>query len=339
MEKKTFGKLDTGATVHSYRLENEKIFAEIITFGAAIRKFGFCDEKEKNLIGSFDTLDDYVKDNSHQGAIIGRVANRIADAKFKIDGITYNLPKNDGENCLHGGCGFDRRLWSVEDYADNKITLSYYSYDGEEGFPGGLKVVVCYELKDSALIIDYKAFPEKKTPIALTNHAYFNLNGMGGDIYSHKAQIFADRYSAVDENLIPTGEHPEVDGTVFDLREPKGIGDAISSDFIGYDHNFLLCPSEYADFHGEKLGLAARVSTSDVSLSVYTNMKDMQFYIGNFLSGTPDFSGGIKRILHGAFCLETQTEPNAVNNGIGIYSEGETYRHVTAFCLEKRRTK
>ena len=335
MKRTLFGKLSTGESVYSYRLENEKIFAEIITFGAAIRKFGFSDGKQKNIVGSFDSMENYLSDTSHQGAIIGRVANRIAGAKFELDGKIYHLPKNDNENCLHGGVGFDRKVWNVEDFCDDFITLSYYSKDGEEGFPGGLRITVKYSLVGSALIIDYKAYPEAKTPIALTNHAYFNLDGVGGDVYSHKVQIFANRYTAVDENLIPTGEHPEVSGTVFDLREPKAIGDAISEDFIGYDHNFVLSPTEFDDFSGKRLGLAARVSSVDTSLSVYTDMNDMQFYIGNFLSGKPDFAGGVKRIKHGAFCLETQTEPNAVNRGLGIYGKGEVYTHTTAFKLEK----
>lgn len=335
MKHTLFGKLSTGESVYSYELDNGKIFAEIITFGAAIRKFGFSDENKKNIVGSFDSIEDYLNDDSHQGGLIGRVANRIAGAKFELDGKTYQLPKNDNENCLHGGLGFDRRVWNVEDFCDDSITLSYYSQDGEEGFPGALRVTVKYSLVGSALLIDYKAYPEAKTPIALTNHAYFNLDGMGGDIYNHKAQIFANRYTAVDENLIPTGEHPEVSGTVFDLREPKAIGDAVSEDFIGYDHNFLLTPTVFDDFLGKRLGLAARVSSGDTSLSVYTDMNDMQFYIGNFLSGKPDFAGGVKRIKHGAFCLETQTEPNAVNRGLGIYGKGEVYTHTTAFKLEK----
>lgn len=335
MEKAFFGNTAAGEEIFSYRLENKEIFAEIITFGAAIRKFGFRDEKETNIVGSFDSIEDYISDDSHQGAIIGRVANRVAGAKFELDGKTYHLPKNNGENCLHGGCGFDRRAWRVEEFTADSIMLSYYSKDGEEGFPGGLRVTVKYSLVGSALLIDYKAYPEAKTPIALTNHAYFNLDGMGGSIYAHKAQIFADRYTAVNENLIPTGERPTVSGTVFDLREPKTIGDAISEDFIGYDHNFVLNPTVFANFLGKRLGLAARVSSGNISLSVYTDMNDMQFYIGNFLSGKPDFAGGVKRIRHGAFCLETQTEPNAVNRGIGIYAAGEVYTHTTAFKLEK----
>ena len=337
MEKKLFGKLENGASVYSYRLENDSIFAEIITFGAAIHKFGFSDKSEKNLVGSFDRLNDYLMDDSHQGAIIGRVANRIADAKFTIDGTTYLLPKNDGENCLHGGCGFDRKIWNADDYSKDNISLSYYSADGEEGFPGGLKVCVKYSLVGTALLIEYTAYPEKKTPIALTNHAYFNLNGLGGNIYTHKAQIFANSYTEVNESLIPTGKHPSVKGTVFDLRSPKTIGEALSDKFLGFDHNFVLSPSEFEVFSGKSLGLAAKVWGDEIALSVYTDMKDMQFYIGNFLKGEPDFSGGIKRIIHGAFCLETQTEPNAVNHGIGIYDKGDVYTHTTAFKIEKTK--
>lgn len=335
MKKTLFGNIN-GAPVYSYRIENGDVFAEIITFGAAIRKFGFADGIEKNLVGSFDTLEDYIADDSHQGAIIGRVANRIANAEFSLDGVTYKLPKNDGENCLHGGCGFDRKIWTVEGCGEESITLSYYSEDGEEGFPGGLKVCVRYTLLGRALIIDYRAVPEKKTPIALTNHAYFNLNGMGGNIYSHKIEIFADRYTEVNENLIPTGNHPSVDGTVFDLREPREIGDAIKGGFAGYDHNFVVTPKIYEDFLGDELGLIARVSAEDTTLSVYSDMRDVQFYAGNFLVGKPDFAGKVERVLHGAFCLEAQTEPNAVNSGIGIYEAGEIYRQTTVYKLGRK---
>ena len=325
---KVFGKLDTGATVHEYILKNSEAEVAIITFGAIVRKFTVFG---RDIVGGYDNIEGYLNDDSHQGGIIGRVANRIADAKFVMDGKEYKLPKNDGENCLHGGCGFDRRIWSVVEASDESILLSLKSEDMEEGFPAVLDVSVRYTLIGTALKIEYTAIPDGKTPIALTNHSYFNLGGLGGTILEHTVEIFADRYTEVGDDLIPNGNRPEVAGTVFDLRKPIKIGTHISDDFIGYDHNFILCPTE---FDGG-LGLAARVKGEELNMSVYTDQPGVQFYIGNFLGGEPDFKGGIKRVKHGAFCLETQTEPNCINHGIGFYGKGEKYTHTTVYKIEK----
>ena len=335
MNKKLFGRLDSGDEIYTHKIENGEICAEIITFGAAIKSFRLASENEKNIVAGFDTLEQYIEDDSHQGAVIGRVANRIADAKFTLDGVTYTLPKNDGKNCLHGGCGFDRRVWTVTEHTSDSVTLTYTSADGEEGFPAELTVYVTYTCIDSALLIEYRAYPKAKTPIALTNHAYFNLDGLGDTVYNHKIKIYADKYSEVDDALIPTGNHPDVSGSVFDLREPKSLRDAVKDGFFGYDHNFLLSPTEFSEFKGKRLGLAAVAFTDTKRLSTYTDMKNIQFYMGNFLSGEPDFEGGVKKVGHGAFCLETQTEPNAVNHGIGIYGKDEVYTHTTAYVLEK----
>ena len=248
-----------------------------------------------------------------------------------MDGTEYRLPKNDGENCLHGGNGFDRRAWEVTAITDDSITFKYVSEDGEEGFPSSLTVFVTYTLADTALMIDYEAIPDGKTPIALTNHSYFNLDGFGGTVLDHNVKIYAEKYTEVDSALIPTGNHPSVKNTVFDLRSSKKIGAELSDDFAGYDHNFVLSPVEYKNFFGKSLGLVAEVSTTDLSMNVYTDQPGIQFYIGNFLGGAPDFKNGIKRVRHGAFCLETQTEPNCINSAVGFYSRGEKYRHTTVY--------
>ena len=333
MKKILFGTLNSGEEIYSYRLENEEIYAEIITYGARLRSFGRADSH--NIVGSFDTLRDYTLDDSFQGAIIGRIADRTANARFAIDGVEYNLPKNAGNDCMHSGGVFSRSAWNVENASKDSITLSYFSPDGECGFPGDLKAFVTYSLKGEALIIDYKAYPEKKTPISMTNHAYFNLFGMGGNVYSHEVTLYADRYSAIDENLLPTGEHPSVEGTLLDLRAPKVLGDTIKGDFPGYDHNFLLCPTKFKEFLGKKLGLAAEVRGNGLSLSVYTDMRDLVFYTANELAGKPDFSGEVKRINHGALCLEAETEPNAVNFGFGIYDADEVYTQTTVYELSE----
>lgn len=342
MNKKLFGILDTGAEIYEYTLKNADAEVSIITYGGAIRKFTAFG---LDIVGGYDTLTDYIADDSHQGGIIGRVANRVSGASFKMDGVSYSLSKNDGENCLHGGDGFDRRIWTVaeydradepENYGKESITLTYTSADGEEGFPSELAVAVCYTLKGATLGINYVAIPSGKTPISLTNHAYFNLNGLGGDVLSHEVEIFADTYTAVDENLIPNGETPSVDGTPMDFRTPHTIGERLSSELDGYDHNYILTPKEHITLGNLKLGLAARVKGDELAMSVYTDRPGVQFYTGNMLGGAPDFKGGIKRKKHGAFCLETQIEPDGINRGIGFFAEGEIYSHNTLYVIERK---
>ena len=324
MEKKLFGILDTGAEVYEYTLKNEDAELSLISYGAAIARFKVFGT---DIVGGYDTLDGYIKDDSHQGAIIGRVANRVGGAKFVMDGREYRLPNNDGNNCLHGGVGFDRRIWQAEQNG-NSVTFRYTSADGEEGFPARLEVEVTYTLKGTAIAIDYRAIPDGKTPIALTNHTYFNLDGLGGDILNHTAEIFADRYTEVGDDLIPTGRQPFVEGTVFDFRTPHKIGERIGGDFIGYDHNYVINS-------GEGVSLAATVTGRLLKMNVYTDQPGIQFYIGNFLGGAPDFKGGIRRIRHGAFCLETQTEPNCINHGAAFYEKGEIYTHRTIYEIER----
>ena len=332
MEKKLYGTLPTGEEVYLYTLKTEEAYVNIMTRGATI--VNFC-AYGTDIVGGFDNLETYLKETSHQGAIIGRVANRVADAKFTMDGKTYTLPKNDGENCLHGGDGFDHRIWTVTDYSETAITLEYYSPDGEEGFPAGLKVKVTYKLSGASLLIDYVAIPEGKTPIALTNHAYFNLDGLGGTIEDHTAVIYADTYTEVNENLIPNGNRPKVEGTPFDFKTPHKIGERCGKDFIGYDHNFILSPVEKASLFGKELDLIADVKGKKLGMKVYTDQPGVQFYIGNFLGNGPDFRGNTKQVFHGAFCLETQTEPDCINHGIGFYDKGEVYTHSTVYAVEK----
>ncbi len=333
MEKKLFGTLPDGREVYLYTLRNGEAELSVMERGAtvvAFRPYGH------DIIGGFDTLEQYLQDGSHQGATIGRVANRVGGASFTMDGAIYMLPENDGENCLHGGDGFDHRLWKLEDCGENYLTFSYFSADGEEGFPSGLYTKVTFTLVGATLIISYEATPDGKTPIALTNHSYFNLDGFGGDIEEHVATIYADRYTEVDDKLIPNGNRPEVRGTAFDFTEPHRIGERIGGDFIGYDHNFLLSPTDYREFAGVRTGLAASVTNGELVLNVYTDQPGVQFYIGNFMSNIkPLFRGGHKGITHGAFCLETQTEPDCVNHGIGFYDAGEKYTHVCVYEIKK----
>ncbi|MBQ9069899.1 MAG: galactose mutarotase [Clostridia bacterium] len=332
MKKKLFGTLPTGEDVYIYTLTSENALVNIMTRGATIVNFK---AYGTDIVGGFDKLETYLEDTSHQGAIIGRVANRVGKAKFEMDGKVYNLPQNDNGNCLHGGDGFDHKVWNVTDYSDTSITLEYHSFDGEEGFPAALDVKVTYTLSGTSLLIDYKAYPKGKTPIALTNHAYFNLDGFGGTIEEHSIKIYADKYTEVDEDLIPNGIRPYVAGTPFDFRTPHKIGERCGKDFIGYDHNFILSPERREILFGKELALIAEVSGKELSMNVYTDQPGVQFYIGNFLGDGPDFRGNTKQVFHGAFCLETQTEPNCINHGIGFYNEGDVYTHSTVYSVKK----
>jgi len=324
---KYFGTLPSGEEVHLYEIGSESARLTVTDFGAAVVSlvvFG------RDVVGGFDTLEGYLMDDSHQGGTIGRIANRVGGARFTMDGHEYRLPDNDNGNCLHGGCGFDRRVWEVLEHNADSVTLGYVSADGEEGFPARVEVKATYRLEGAKLFIEYRAVPDGKTPISMTNHTYFNLDGFGGTILDHRVAIHADKYTEVDESLIPTGNQPYVEGTVFDLHSARRIGDAISEDFVGYDHNFIL---EYRD--AIALTLAAEVYGKDMYMSVLTDQPCIQFYIGNFLGNGPDFKGGIKQVKHGAFCLETQTEPNSVNAGKGFYDSGREYRHRVVYSFER----
>ena len=327
--KRLFGKLPTGEQVFIYKICDGRFVAEIMEYGASIvslRPFGRTD-----VVGGFDLLDKYLEDMSNQGAIVGRVANRIANAKFEMNGNEYILPNNDNGNCLHGGIGFQHRAWRVSEHTKNSITLTYLSESGEDGFPSDLAVKVTYTIQNSALIINYEAVPSDYTPICLTNHAFFNLDGFGNDIKEHSIQIWAKQYSETDKNLIPTGHRPFVEGTKLDLREPRKIGEAFSEDFSGYDHNMILSPVIFKSFAFNRLGLVARASNQKISMQMYTDQPCLQFYTGNFLGDGPAFKREIPQIRHGAFCLEAQTEPNCINHGEAIYHKGDIYRQITVY--------
>lgn len=332
MRKEFFGLMPGGAEVYLYSLKSEVAEVKIMNKGGIVHSFVAWGT---DVVGGFDSLDSYLIDDSHQGGTIGRVANRVGNAEFSMDGAIYMLTANDNGNCLHGGAGFDTRMWNVTVHTNEKLVMEYFSEDGEEGFPAALKTEVTFELSGATLKIKYRAIPDGKTPIALTNHSYFNLDGFGKTISSHKARIWADRYTEVDETLIPNGNRPEVRGTVFDFTEMTPILDRCGGDFVGYDHNFILCPEIYRGFDGIKAHLAATVEGERLALDVYTDQEGVQFYIGNFLGNGPDFKGGVKQVQHGAFCLETQTEPNCIKDGKAIYDAGDVYTHICVYEIRK----
>lgn len=331
MTPQLFGVLLNGQEVYAYTLTFENTTCRIMTYGAAVLSlspFGGV-----NVVGSFDTLEDYLQDDSNQGLIIGRVANRIGGASFTLDGVEYRLHANDNGNCLHSGHGFRHKVWNVKEATENAITLTYRSPDGEDGFPGNLDATVTYTLVNHALHIQYTALPQCATPIALTNHAYFNLDGFGGTVKNHIMQIWANRYTHVDDLLIPTGHRPLVKGTPYDYTAPRAIA---GEDFIGVDHNMILSPEIFKTFGEKSLGLAAQVENSALVMRVYTDQPGIQFYTGNFLGNGPAFAGNVPQVKHGGFCLETQTEPNCIDRGEAIYRQGQTYTHYTVYEFENK---
>ena len=333
MEKRYFGTLDSGEVIHTYTLKNDIAELTVMDRGATV--VGFC-AYETDVVLGFDTLDGYVKDTSYQGVTVGRVANRIDGASFSMDGAFFMVTDNEGGNCLHGGNGFQYKRWELKTYTDNSLTFSYFSPDGEEGFPSDLLCEVSFTLVEASLIISYRATPFGKTPISLTNHSFFNLDGVGGDIKEQKIKIYADSYTAVNESLIPTGERPSVFGTEFDFTDFKKIGEHFGDGFEGYDHNFILKPKFYGEFLGTKLPLAAEVLSDRLMLSVYTDQPGVHFYSGGYLGDGPDFKGGMPQTRYGGFCLEAQIEPDSVNHGIGFYDAGDIYTQLTVYKIIKR---
>ncbi len=338
MKKRLFGTHE-GKDIFLYTMENDSATLEVMNFGGTVVRFKVFGV---DIAGGFDSFDEYLADGSSQGITAGRVCNRIEDAELHMDGAVYMLTSSDGErgNCLHGGVGFMHRVFDEAEVSENSVSFSYYSPDGEDGFPSGLLTKVKFTLSNTDLIIDYEAIPEGKTPIALTNHTYFNLNGFGDTVFEHKAKIYADKYSEVNEKLIPTGKHPEVTGTPFDFKEPHKIGERISLVPNGYDHNYIISPEVYRNFSEKEVALAATVTNGKLSLSAYTDQPCIQFYTAGFLGGgsfgdAGKFRGDITPIKYGGFCLEAQTEPNCVNHGEAIYDAGEAYRQTTVYSIQK----
>lgn len=310
----------------------------IVSIRVPDRKGEFAD-----IVLGHETLEGYIPNPPYFGAIVGRYANRIANGTFTLDGKTYTLPKNDGPNTLHGGTTrtFNQVVWGAEPLKGKTgVAFSYLSKDGDDGFPGNLKVKVTYTLTDAnALIIDYEATTDKSTPINVSQHSYFNLKGEGnGDILDHEIMINADRYTPVDKNLIPTGELRPVKGTPFDLTKPTKIGAHINEDYEqlvlghGYDHNFVLNRQPVEN----GMMLAARVDepTSGRTLEVWTTQPGVQFYTGNFLDGTiTGKQGHVYKHRYG-FCLETQHFPDSPNHPDfpnTILRPGETFHQKTVF--------
>jgi aldose 1-epimerase len=348
VSKQSFGKTPDGTPVEIYTLKSGSIEAHIITYGGIVQSLKVPDKNGKvdDIVLGFDSIDGYAggaKPNpAFFGALIGRYGNRIAGGKFALDGKTYEIPKIEPTNALHGGTkGFDKVVWKGKEIAHG-VELTYVSPDGDQGFPGKLTTVVRYTLEGKDLKIDYSATTDKDTVVNLTNHSYFNLAGQGnGDILKHEVKINASRYTPVDDNLIPTGELASVEGTPFDFRKATAVGARIEADNDqikkghGYDHNWVL------DSAGKKFAEAAEVydPSSGRVLQVLTDEPGVQFYTGNFLDGSLTGKEGKKYVHRAALCLETQHFPDSPNHPKFPSTElkaGQKYHTVTVFRFSAR---
>jgi aldose 1-epimerase len=341
-----FGKTAEGRVVMATTITNSNgVKAKFISRGATLAEWHVPDKNGKmdDVVFGFDDVAGYEsKANGYFGCTTGRVANRIAGGKFKIDGKEYTLAQNDGPNTLHGGVkrSLDKVVWDGQPFergGERGISFRYVSPDGEEGFPGKLTIRVTYTLNDkNELRIDYDAVTDKATPVNLTNHTYFNLSGAGSPtILDHELMLAADHYTPIDDTLIPTGEIAPVAGTPFDFREFHKIGERVEQlndkPGKGYDHNFVL------NNQSGKLALAAKVRDpkSGRVLSVFTTEPGVQFYGGNFLDGAKGKGGKTYKHRSG-LCLETQHYPDSINlpkfPSI-ILRPGKRYQHTCVYQI------
>ncbi|MEG2097408.1 MAG: aldose epimerase family protein [Pseudoflavonifractor sp.] len=337
MKKRLFGSTKAGQAVDCYTLENDRgMTAEILTYGGVLRALTVPMEGgSRDVVLGFDRLEDYENQDKYIGAIVGRVANRIGNARFTLEGKDYPLPANNGANCLHGGnLGFDKKVWQAEEDENGGLRLTLTSPHGEEGFPGILQVEVTYALTSgNALSIHYSARTDRATPVNLTNHSYFNLKGQG-EIGDHLVQIFGDYITENAADSVPTGLLLSVDGTPFDLRQPKPLGPGLESRHpqilqgAGYDHNFVLGTQPY-----EKPRLVAAVEAGGLRMECSTTQPGVQLYTANFLAGERGKLGAAHAPCT-ALCLETQSWPDAVNHPdfpTSILRPGEEYRQLTLY--------
>lgn len=308
---------------------------EILSLGGIVAGLHVPDRdgRTENVVLGLAGAEAYRAPHPYFGALIGRCANRIAYARFTLDGRDYVLPANNGPHMLHGGPdGFDRRLWRATEVGPRDVTLSLESADGDQGFPGQLRVTVRYAIAAdrNELRIDSEAVTDRPTLVNLTGHSYFNLAARG-DVRAHRVSVAADAYTPVDDELIPTGEIRAVAGTAFDLRHPVTLGEILGADELrqsgGFDHNFVLRGGD---------GPAARVVDpgSGRVLEVWTNQPGLQLYSGNQLDGTVTGRGGVAYGRHAGLCLEPQHFPDAphhANFPSVRLDPGTTYRSTIAY--------
>ena len=335
--KASFGATPDGRLVDVWTLRAGGYAAQVLTYGGILHSFTVpAPGGSRDIVLGCETLEDYEKQDKYLGALVGRVANRIGGAAFELNGKSYHLAANSGPNCLHGGVrGFNQAVWQARE-VDGSLVLTHVSPDGDEGFPGTLEVRVTYSLTaDGVLRLDYWAQSDAETLCNLTNHSYFNLLGHdAGTLAGQQVEIFADAITQTDENSTPTGALLPVEGTPFDLRRPRDFLEGLAMDHPqlalgnGYDHNFALHTAPVSP-----LSLAARVSGGGLVLECLTTQPGLQLYTANYLDGTPG-KGGASYGPRSAFCLETQSWPDAIHHASfpsPVLRAGELYRHTTVY--------
>ena len=352
IEKRVFGKLEDGTTIDIYTLKNRKgLQVEITTYGGAVVTIKTPDRRGRmaDIVLGYADASGYVSDVSYFGALIGRYANRIARGRFTLNGVEYQLPQNNGVNHLHGGVrGFHKVVWQPLELPRHDgvaLQLTYLSKDNEEGYPGNLAVTATYVLSDAnELRIEYSATTDKETVVNFTHHSYFNLAGAGtGNVLQHKLKINADRFTPVDQTLIPTGELKAVKGTPFDFGRETAIGSRINQPDgqlvfgKGYDHNFVL------NKQGQELSLAATVyePSSGRALEMWTTEPGVQLYSGNFLDKVRGKEGKLYNRNDG-FCLEAQHFPDSPNHPAfpsTVLKPGQRYTQTTVYKFMVRGAK
>ncbi len=355
--KKFFGKISDGREVYAYTMSSKcGIEITVLDLGGTIQSIKMPDKNGnvKDIVCGYDTPEDYMTHDGYHGALIGRYANRIKDGEFSVNGVKYQTPKNEkGITSLHGGnVGWDKKTWTVEQgccsCGADKLTLTYTSVDGEEGFPGNVDVTVVYRLDDEGeFTIKYHACADKDTPIAMTNHAYFNMAGYDTQsIYGQLMTLGCSKFVGVDDVLIPT-EIMSVTGNAFDFTAEKDLGKDINNDEPqlkvvggGYDHCFIVDTDESIvwkhDIVLKKCALL-RDPVSGRSVTVYTDAPGIQIYAGNFMGDGKIFKNGVVSKLHGAVCLETGFLPDTPNHPeypSCIFGPGKDYNSVTVFKFE-----
>ena len=355
MQKNSYGTTRDHQPVVEYTLTNgDQLEVKVINYGGIITSIKTPDRKGvmQDIVLGLENLQDYETKNAYFGCAVGRFGNRIAGGKFSLDGKSYQVAVNDGANHLHGGLkGFDKQVWEVRQEIDGPegegVALFYRSPNGEENYPGNLEVTITYTVTpDNALRIDYQATTDQATILNLTNHTYWNLAGEGsGSVVEHIVALNADRYTPVNQNLIPTGELAPVSGTPLDFRQPKRIGEDLRSDFpqiaisMGFDHNWVLNRESLQD---RAMVQAAEVSepTSGRRLQVFTTEPGIQFYTGNFLNGTL-YGPSHRAYRQGdGLCLETQHFPNSPNQPnfpSTVLRPGEVFQSATIYKLSTDR--
>ena len=335
--KKPFGKTPEGKSIDLYTLDNGSgMQVKVTNYGGIVTHLQVPDQQGRavDVVLGFDLLEGYLAGHPYFGALIGRYGNRIASGRFVLAGKEYKLATNNGANHLHGGmAGFDKKVWQgekIEAKDEVGVRLTYLSAEMEEGYPGNLQVTVAYTINPkNELKIVYRATTDKSTPVNLTHHGYFNLNGMG-DVLDHELLISADHYLPVDSGLIPTGKPATVVNTAMDFTSPHPIGARIAQVQGGYDHNYVLT------LYNGKLRQVARVrgTKSGIRMFVFTTEPGLQFYSGNFLDGSLKGKRGVFYQKHAGLCLEAQHFPDSPNQPDfpnTILKPGEIYSQTTVY--------